>query len=69
MVVVFTQANLFMAFFFGLQAMALKLPAFTTGGVGWFTDLAAQDPYLVRSPATLTLTLTQTQTHRCCTRG
>ncbi|KAJ3179413.1 Mitochondrial inner membrane protein oxa1l [Geranomyces variabilis] len=42
------QAPIFMAFFFGLKSMAeMPVPGFETGGVAWFTNLAAADPTFV----------------------
>ncbi|TPX62391.1 hypothetical protein PhCBS80983_g00461 [Powellomyces hirtus] len=42
------QAPVFMAFFFGLKAMAeLPVPGFQTGGLAWFTDLTLADPTYV----------------------
>ena len=42
------QMPLFIIFFVALRRMvAAGLPDFSTGGVGWFTDLSAPDPYYV----------------------
>ena len=45
------QGTSFIAFFFGLQAMIRHIPSFSTGGVGWITDLSVTDPFWVRSLA------------------
>ncbi|TRY69680.1 hypothetical protein DNTS_030268 [Danionella cerebrum] len=40
------QAPIFFSFFFGLRSMAeLPVPSLQTGGLWWFTDLTACDPY------------------------
>ena len=42
------QMPLFIFFFFALRGMAgAGLPDFSTGGVAWFTDLSAPDPYYI----------------------
>ncbi|KAI9261510.1 60Kd inner membrane protein-domain-containing protein [Phascolomyces articulosus] len=42
------QMPVMVSFFMALRAMAeLPVPGLQTGGLGWFTDLTAQDPYYV----------------------
>ncbi|KAI9493409.1 60Kd inner membrane protein-domain-containing protein [Zychaea mexicana] len=42
------QMPVMVSFFMALRAMSeLPVPGLTTGGMGWFTDLTAQDPYYV----------------------
>ncbi|KAI7874485.1 hypothetical protein K492DRAFT_183900 [Lichtheimia hyalospora FSU 10163] len=42
------QMPVMVSFFLALRAMAeLPVPGMTTGGLGWFTDLTAQDPYYI----------------------
>ena len=42
------QMPLFIIFFLAIRGMAnAGLPDFTTGGIAWFTDLTAPDPYYV----------------------
>jgi len=41
------QLPLFLSFFFGLQSMGEFFPAFSQGGILWFTDLSSSDPYLI----------------------
>ncbi|KAM9836799.1 mitochondrial inner membrane protein OXA1L [Aulostomus maculatus] len=43
-----SQAPVFMSFFFALRSMAeLPVPSMQTGGMLWFPDLTAADPYLL----------------------
>jgi membrane protein insertase Oxa1/YidC/SpoIIIJ len=37
----------FMSFFFGIKQMSSAYPSVSTGGMWWFRDLAAPDPYCV----------------------
>ncbi|ORX77948.1 hypothetical protein K493DRAFT_275232 [Basidiobolus meristosporus CBS 931.73] len=42
------QAPVMLSFFFALRDMAqLPVPQFQTGGIAWFTDLTAADPYYI----------------------
>uniref|UniRef100_W5KUM4 OXA1L mitochondrial inner membrane protein n=1 Tax=Astyanax mexicanus TaxID=7994 RepID=W5KUM4_ASTMX len=42
------QAPVFISFFIALRQMAyLPVPSLQTGGLGWFTDLTAADPYFI----------------------
>ncbi|CAO3610151.1 unnamed protein product [Cunninghamella echinulata] len=42
------QMPVMISFFMALRAMAeLPVPGLTNGGMGWFTDLTAQDPYYI----------------------
>ncbi|XP_071696233.1 mitochondrial inner membrane protein OXA1-like [Rutidosis leptorrhynchoides] len=40
-------APIFISFFFALENMVEKVPSFTTGGVSWFLDLTATDPFYI----------------------
>ncbi|KAA8495507.1 Mitochondrial inner membrane protein OXA1-like [Porphyridium purpureum] len=44
---VLVQAPIFIGAFWALQHMAVVTPGLTHGGVLWFTDLSARDPYLI----------------------
>ncbi|XP_044276842.1 mitochondrial inner membrane protein OXA1L [Varanus komodoensis] len=51
------QAPIFISFFFALRNMAeLPVPSLQTGGLWWFLDLTAADPYYVL-PLTVTATM------------
>ncbi|XP_061444195.1 mitochondrial inner membrane protein OXA1L [Rhineura floridana] len=51
------QAPIFISFFIALRKMAeLPVPSLQTGGLWWFTDLTAADPYFVL-PLTVTVTM------------
>ncbi|XP_060111391.1 mitochondrial inner membrane protein OXA1L [Heteronotia binoei] len=51
------QAPIFISFFIGLRKMAeLPVPSLQTGGLWWFMDLSAADPYYVL-PLTVTATM------------
>uniref|UniRef100_A0A670ZQC9 Membrane insertase YidC/Oxa/ALB C-terminal domain-containing protein n=1 Tax=Pseudonaja textilis TaxID=8673 RepID=A0A670ZQC9_PSETE len=44
----FVQAPIFISFFFALRKMAeCPVPSMQTGGLWWFTDLTAPDPYYI----------------------
>ncbi len=44
----FLQIPVFISFFFGIKRMAeLPVPGFSTGGIGWITDLSLADPYYI----------------------
>jgi YidC/Oxa1 family membrane protein insertase len=52
------QMPLFVAFFFAIRKMAdLPVPQFKEGGLAWFTDLTAADPYYVLPITSMALTL------------
>lgn len=41
------QFPIFMSCYFGLQHMGELFPGFQTGGIYWFTNLSAADPYMI----------------------
>lgn len=41
----FIQGPVFVSFFLAIQNMVEKVPSFKTGGVSWFLDLTAADPF------------------------
>ena len=52
------QVPLFMTFFFAIRGMtALPVPQLKEGGVLWFTDLVAADPYYILPTTSMLLTL------------
>lgn len=52
------QMPIFLSFYFALDRLCkAKLPALTTGGVAWFPDLTAADPYYVLPIASSVMTL------------
>jgi membrane protein insertase Oxa1/YidC/SpoIIIJ len=44
---VLAQFPVFLSFFFGLKSMGSYFPGLSNGGIYWFTDLAAADPYYI----------------------
>jgi YidC/Oxa1 family membrane protein insertase len=44
----FFQVTIFISFFLAVRNLAqLPVPGFSTGGIGWFTDLTMADPFYI----------------------
>lgn len=60
------QVPLFMTFFFAIRGMtSLPVPQLKEGGVLWFTDLVAADPYYILPTTSMLLTLAVLEVRIC----